>query len=127
MAIKQEQVVFAVTAALLGWWVSGDLSQGSTRGRSRGGSRAPELEAFPAPDPALALAARDDLERLPRDLFTPPRDTAPLPPLGLRRRPSLLWTRSGRRRRGPSGSPPTPSCCGPRWSPCPRPASSRPS
>jgi len=95
MAIKQEQVVFAVTAALLGWWVSGDLSQGSTRGRSRGGSRAPELEAFPAPDPALALAARDDLERLPRDLFTPPRDTAPLPPLGLETPPEppldALW------------------------------------
>lgn len=95
MGIKQEQLVFVVTAALLGWWVSSDLSEGTQRGRGGGGGRAPELDAFPAPDPALALAARDDLERLPRDLFTPPRDTAPLPPLGLEAPPAValeaLW------------------------------------
>ena len=95
MGIKQEQLVFVCTAALLGWWVASDLSEGTQRGRGGGGGRAPELDAHPAPDPSLALAARDDLERLPRDLFTPPRDTAPLPPLGLETPPQValeaLW------------------------------------
>jgi len=58
--------------------------------RSRGRSRSTErpYTPLPAPDPTVALpdAARDDY--FGRDLFAPPSDTAPLPPLELQLPPT---------------------------------------
>lgn len=84
MAIRQEAVVLGLTGALLGWWLYGDMTSGKPGRISTASKGAPEFVDHLAPDVTLALPA--DAERdavLERDLFSPPRDTQPLPRLGL--------------------------------------------
>ena len=76
MDVRQEQVVFAVTAVLVGVLVwTGSDEERATKSR-RGGDGAP-LERFLAPElPPRA----GELEGSVRPLFSPPRDTRPLDP-----------------------------------------------
>jgi Tfp pilus assembly protein PilF len=86
MALRQEQVVLIATAAVLGLllWSGSD---GPTReGRARPGA-APEFQSFAAPDAARALPAERAPRETSRELFAPPRDTQPLPPLALQAPP----------------------------------------
>jgi hypothetical protein len=83
MKVRQEQVVFGASVLLLGAMGYGMMRGGATavRGAARA-SEAVERTRFRAPDPAVAApnAAHPPLER---ELFLPPRDTTPLPPLEL--------------------------------------------
>ena len=83
MQIKQEQVVFLLVLALLGWWTYTDLSTGSARQRGARRSEAPVWTSYAVADPSIALPLEGRAHMLPRDLFSPPSDTAPLPPLSL--------------------------------------------
>jgi len=80
--MRQEQVVFGVTVAILGllvWSGSGGDTQARRR-RSTGGSA--ELDHHRAPDVGVVLP-RESRVRLARELFSQPRDTHALPPLDL--------------------------------------------
>ena len=84
MKPRKEHFVLAVTVLLLGWMAWQSRSEGVVRGS--GGKRAtpPELEVHRIPDASLALPApRPEGGLPPRDLFSPPSDTHPLPPLAL--------------------------------------------
>ena len=81
-AIRKEQAVFLGAAALLGWMFMGDFNRKSVRVRSGGGERL-ELERHVVPDVTLALPTDDGRDEFRRDLFSPPSDTQPLPPLDL--------------------------------------------
>jgi tetratricopeptide (TPR) repeat protein len=83
LRLRREHVVFALTILVLAWMARGFAPASATR---RGAHRAerPELERHPAPDVGLALPDEPaDLRRAPlrRELFAPPSDTHPLPPL----------------------------------------------
>jgi tetratricopeptide (TPR) repeat protein len=83
MRVRQEQVVFLVAVALLGAMGYGLLT-GAASPR-RGGEHAGESavrKSLPAPDPAVAVP-NAATPALARELFAPPRDTSPLPPLEL--------------------------------------------
>ncbi len=83
MKLRQEPLVFLV--AVLGLGAMGARLFGGGETALRGGSKssqAAERERFVAPDPAVA-APNGALPPLERELFLPPRDTAPLPPLEL--------------------------------------------
>lgn len=87
MAIRQEQIVLVVTVLLLGVFVWRSAPGEVRRSRKRSAD-GPEFVDLRAPDPALALpeartaAVREgEGEAAPRDLFSQPRDTQPLPPL----------------------------------------------
>ncbi len=93
MALRQEQIVLVATAALLGLLVWKSGSDGARRPRARSAS-GPQFESHPAPDPALALPEKRASSSAlgPRDLFAPPRDTQPLPPLPLEEPPLPVLT-----------------------------------
>lgn len=81
MAIRQEQVVFALAALVVGWGVySAGGSTGTTRGTSRGGDDVEFVDHL-APDVALTQPRPRDDSALLREFFTEPSDTRPLPPL----------------------------------------------
>lgn len=81
MALRKEHVVLVLTAGVLGW-----LGWSSTRAtpKAASGKRAPApaLELHPAPDVGLALPQEREGAAV-RELFSPPSDTRPLPPLEL--------------------------------------------
>jgi len=79
MAIRQQQVVFALAALVVGWGVYSSLGTGSSRGPSRGGTRAPEFVDHPAPNVDLVRPTSRDADALLREFFTEPSDTRPLP------------------------------------------------
>ena len=79
--MRKEQVVLIFTSLLLGWFVYDDLTGAQGMRDSRSTKRL-ELVEQPVPDLNLALP-RERSGRFQRDLFTPPRDTEPLPPLEL--------------------------------------------
>lgn len=82
MNVKTEPVVFLLFAAWAGMNLTGgDEASVTVRGGNRSAER--PYTPLPAPDPTIALpeAGRDDF--FGRDLFAPPSDTAPLPPLEL--------------------------------------------
>lgn len=81
MKINQSQTVFICAILFLAWWVWLDSSEGRSR-NPRGGKSAPELVSYPAPDLGVLDGAKVDAASLPRDLFSPPRDTQPLAKLG---------------------------------------------
>lgn len=83
MKLRQEPIVFVLTAVILGALGSRLLGAGASgvRGGSRAGDKA-ELKHFRAPDPAVAMP-NGAAPPLARELFAPPRDTAALPPLEL--------------------------------------------
>ena len=83
MNVRKEQVVFLLALALLAWMFSG-LRSGSVA--KRGGGRAgdaPEFVSYPAPELETATTRERVGMGRRRDLFSPPRDTRPLPPLEL--------------------------------------------
>jgi len=90
MRLRREQVVLVLTLALLAWMSRGLTSASkSIRGRKKASS--PELIAFPAPPVATALPDEPSSQRsagLKRELFAPPSDTRPLPPLEFQAPPS---------------------------------------
>lgn len=87
MKVKQEQAVFLAVLALLGWWTWGDLTGGPGRSRSTRRKEPPVWRSFDAADPGLALPSGERGQFLPRDLFSPPSDTAPLPALTMQSPP----------------------------------------
>lgn len=83
MRVRQEQLVFVGSVLLLGSLSVGLFGGGS--GGLRGGDRssgAAERRSFPVPDAAVATP-NSVRPSLARELFSPPRDTAALPPLEL--------------------------------------------
>ena len=86
LQVRKEQVVLAGTVLVLGllvWNTTSSSGGGSTRSRRRstgGGDGEAAFVSYPAPDLSLALPeTREHGES--RDVFSPPRDTRPLPPL----------------------------------------------
>jgi len=82
MELRKEQTVFLLALALLSWLAydkatSNPRKKGSIRGSER------ELVENELPDVALAIPLDRDWNALERELFSPPRDTRPLPPLEL--------------------------------------------
>ncbi len=87
MNLRKEHVVLAGTVVVLGaLYLTGGSAPATTRGGSKGGA-APTLERHPAPQTSLSLPAARSLAQLDRDVFAPPRDTRPLPPLELEEPP----------------------------------------
>lgn len=82
MAVRKEQVVFLCAALLVGWLVSGRLDRVEPRTSSAAGEGF-EFTPHPSPDVSLALPLPGRAADFARDLFVPPRDTEPLPPLEL--------------------------------------------
>ncbi len=78
--LRQEQIVLIATVALLGYMVYTEVGGTGRTARTRGG-RAPEFESHAAPDLSRALPLPREGSSLQRELFSPPRDTRPLPPL----------------------------------------------
>jgi tetratricopeptide (TPR) repeat protein len=84
MALRKEPFVFAGTVLVLGWLFWSSRGEGGVRVSRNQRAPAPELAHHAAPDPALVLPApRAAAAGRPRDLFSPPSDTNPLPPLEL--------------------------------------------
>jgi tetratricopeptide (TPR) repeat protein len=81
--LRQEAVLFGVAALALGAASVSLVSGGSAELRgSQRAAEAAERTRHVAPDPAVA-APNAAVPPLERELFLPPRDTAPLPPLEL--------------------------------------------
>jgi Tfp pilus assembly protein PilF len=84
MGLRQEQVVLAATAVLLGVFLWRGSSSPSLRNPRGSSGEGPRFEERLAPEVARSLSTqRPSAQALPRDLFAPPRDTVPLPPLEL--------------------------------------------
>ncbi len=86
MNLKTEVVVFALFAAWVAWQISDSDSAPTEMRGSRGGSKKTDstvYESVPTPNLAAALPPADRDDYFSRDLFAPPSDTAPLPPLQL--------------------------------------------
>lgn len=81
MAIRQEQVVFALAALVVGWGVYSAGGSGSGVRGSRRGTGDVEFVDHVAPDVDLVVPTTRDRDALLRELFTEPSDTRPLPPL----------------------------------------------
>ena len=80
MNVRQEQIVFGVSIALLGYLFT--LSpEGITN--MRGGQRSKDFESYPAPDLGRALSNPSSTVAPTRSLLAPPTNTRPLPPLSL--------------------------------------------
>ena len=89
MRLRQEQTVFIASAAVLAllvWNFNSDRSASIRGGRS---SQAAEFEDYAPPDIAHALTDESFAPPLSREVFEPPRDTRPLPPLELAEPPRL--------------------------------------
>jgi tetratricopeptide (TPR) repeat protein len=83
MNIKTEVAVFALFAAWAGWKASGLNADEVAPNRGRRGGGAQVYESVPSADLARALPPMGRDSWFSRDLFAPPSDTAPLPPLTL--------------------------------------------
>ncbi len=83
MELRKEPIVFAISALVLGGLAWSALSaDGARRGGAKKGE-APTNEGQVVPDVERALPDARVSKSTSRDLFSPPRDTRPLPPLGL--------------------------------------------
>lgn len=82
MALRQQQVVLIVTGAMLGLLLWSGSDGGARQGRARPG-RPPQFQSYPALDVSRAEPAPRASRASARDVFSPPRDTQPLPPLAL--------------------------------------------
>ena len=80
MNLRKEPVVLAATLVCVGLMAYSTLGTKAPAAR-RSGSNKPTLPEQRVPDASLARPAERDLGQLSRDLFSPPRDTHPLPPL----------------------------------------------
>lgn len=84
MAIRQEAVVLGLTTMLLGYWLYGDVTTGNAQRLSGRKEAAPEFIDYFSPGIDVALPPKGGRTAvIGRDLFSPPRDTAPLPTLAL--------------------------------------------
>ncbi|MEE8466898.1 MAG: hypothetical protein V3T22_00485, partial [Planctomycetota bacterium] len=86
MEIKKEIAFFVLFSAYLGWGAYGLLDSEPTARRSRRSTAGDDVLAYDpraVPDVSLALPREGRTVAFSRDLFTKPRDTAPLPPLAL--------------------------------------------
>ncbi len=81
MSLRKEPLVLCATLLGVGLLVYTSLPA-KTRAAPRRGSK-PSLEVQRIPDVGLATPAARDLGKLSRDLFSPPRDTHPLPLLDI--------------------------------------------
>ena len=83
MEMKKETGVFLAVAGLLAWSAYGLMSDGTVGLRGGSAGTAKSYSQAPVPDSDLALPAESRQGTLQRDLFSPPRDTTPLPLLEL--------------------------------------------
>ncbi|HEV8112717.1 MAG TPA: tetratricopeptide repeat protein [Planctomycetota bacterium] len=84
MAVRKEQVVLGGAVLVLGWMLWSTRDEGASRAQATRRAHPPELTKQVVPDPKLAMPEpRATSDRPPRDLFSPPSDTHPLPPLDL--------------------------------------------
>lgn len=83
MALRKEQVVLIGTVAVLGFFYWRTLGSYDVKASPPKKAKAPEFEHHVAPDTGLVLPAARKLDDGARDLFSPPSDTRPLPPLDL--------------------------------------------
>ncbi len=91
MQIRKEQVVLLCTLGVLGALAWRSYSHVPGRKTSAGGTKSPAFGEHAPPDPALALPApRAAHEEGARELFAPPSDTHPLPPLEFQPPPLVL-------------------------------------
>lgn len=81
MSLRKEPLVLCATLLGVGLMVYTGLPS-KTRTAPRRGTK-PDLEVQRIPDVSLATPAARDLGKLSRDLFSPPRDTHPLPLLDI--------------------------------------------
>jgi tetratricopeptide (TPR) repeat protein len=81
--VRKEPIVFAAAVVVLGLLAWSALEDGAPRGASGRRAEPPELAPHPAPDLALVRPAQRGEALGRRELFSPPSDTRPLPPLGL--------------------------------------------
>jgi len=82
MRLRQEQTVFVLSVLVLGVMTWGLFTGQVKQRRSRGTSQEAEFTHHAAPDVDIAVT-NGSVPRLSRELFSPPRDTHPLPPLEL--------------------------------------------
>ncbi len=80
MALRQEQIVLVGALLLVGYLGYNAAGSGRGRARARAG-KPPEFEHHYAPELDAVLAKDRQRGELERALFSPPRDTRPLPPL----------------------------------------------
>ena len=83
MALRQEKVVFLGSLALLGLMTWPLLRAKTTPRGSRARGEGLEFQHHVTPEVDVALPRMDARPSLERELFAPPRDTHPLPPLTL--------------------------------------------
>ncbi len=83
MEMKKETGVFLAVAGLLGWSAYGLISDGAVDLRGGASGAAKSYSQAAVPDSGLALPTASRSGTLQRDLFSPPRDTTPLPLLEL--------------------------------------------
>ncbi|HUR27210.1 MAG TPA: hypothetical protein VM509_03430, partial [Planctomycetota bacterium] len=82
MNVRKEPLVLGATVITVGLLVYSSLGEQRRIPAGRGGPK-PAVEAQRIPDVSVATPAGRDLGRPLRDLFSPPRDTHPLPPLDI--------------------------------------------
>jgi hypothetical protein len=83
LALRKEHVVLIGTIAVLGFCYWRTMGSYEVKAGRIPKAAAPVLERHPAPDTALVLPSGRQLDASRRDLFSPPSDTRPLPPLEL--------------------------------------------
>lgn len=89
MAIRKEQVVFLLTAGVLGWLVWSS-SNATVRQPTSKVAEAPPLVRHSAPDVGLVMPEKRAIDDAsPRELFAPPSDKRPLPPLDFQPPPQV--------------------------------------
>ncbi|HTF87844.1 MAG TPA: tetratricopeptide repeat protein [Planctomycetota bacterium] len=82
MSLRKEPVVLVATVIVVGLLVWSSLEDKPRTTRAKGAAN-PDLVVQRVPDVALVTPVQRDLGRLTRDLFSPPSDTHPLPPLDI--------------------------------------------
>jgi tetratricopeptide (TPR) repeat protein len=83
VTLRKEHVVLLGTAALVGYLAWSSLSSTGARTSRAKQSAPPPFAHHAAPDLALAMPEVRESDARTRELFSPPSDTEPLPPLDL--------------------------------------------
>lgn len=82
MNLRKEPLVFVATVAIVGLVAYSNLGSSARNAPAKRATK-PDLIAQPVPDVELTRPQSRDLGRIDRDLFSPPRDTHPLPLLDI--------------------------------------------
>ena len=121
MSVKKEPLVFVGSLALVGLLVWPSLS--ADRGRRAARPKKPPSSCctrFPMSRAHCPWSATS--RAIERDLFSPPRDTRPLPPLELRGAAAAAADRAAPAARAAGRArAPSAGCCAPRHAPSPSP------